>query len=78
MRDLCLGDQAIIDLLDGRATAPERAALEDHVDRCRACRALLAALARARLAEGALEGAGPEHLAAWARAFGRDLSTKPE
>lgn len=79
MRDLCLGDQAIIDLLDGRATRAERAALEDHVDHCAACRALVAAMARARSdAVPRRERDTTADLSAWAQSFGRDLDRKPE
>lgn len=79
MRDLCLGDQAIIDLLDGRSTEAERAALEEHVDHCAACRALVAAITRARGDAGPGRASeAPPDLSAWAQSFGRDLDAKPE
>ena len=44
----CLDDQAIVDLLEGRATEAERALIEAHVDGCPSCRSLVAAMARGK------------------------------
>lgn len=44
MDDACLDENAWDDLLDGRLTAPERARIEAHIDRCSTCRQVLATL----------------------------------
>jgi hypothetical protein len=40
--DDCLGDDAIAQLIDGQLGQAERAAVHAHIDRCEACRALVA------------------------------------
>ncbi len=42
----CLDDQAIVDLIEGRTTEADRAVIEEHIDACPTCRALVAAMAR--------------------------------
>ncbi|MFO0726545.1 MAG: tetratricopeptide repeat protein [Myxococcota bacterium] len=44
----CLGDQAIVDLIEGRASSDERARMEEHLDGCASCRAVVAAMARSK------------------------------
>src|SRR5689334_10051542 len=41
----CPSEAVIVDLIEGRLDDSAAAALHDHVDRCRACRTLLASLA---------------------------------
>jgi eukaryotic-like serine/threonine-protein kinase len=55
-RELCPGDNTVVELL-GDGLAPERrAALGEHVDRCERCRELVAVMARSQMATSALGG----------------------
>ncbi|MGZ3406393.1 MAG: zf-HC2 domain-containing protein, partial [Polyangia bacterium] len=43
----CPSEQTIVDFLDGKLGAERGSLVHQHVDRCEACRALLASLAPA-------------------------------
>ena len=44
--DACLGDDTLLDLVEGRAAIDARTRIEAHASRCESCRAMLSALAR--------------------------------
>ena len=59
MRPTCLDDDTLAGYADGSLGANERAAVDEHVDRCHACRRLLAAVASSEGGESSgREGAG--------------------